>query len=149
MKLLFLALLVALTSPLVEAREIGSVSTTFRAMGSNDKIVIESIDDPDVQNVACYISRAKTSLLISEYSTGYSEKHFRQKSVSSSVRSIPCLLLHLNLNSFSLISKGIASIKVSLCSYLACFKLHQDHQTFPLVVCSILLFEISLILSLL
>ena len=60
MKLLFLALLVALTSPLVEAREIGSVSTTFRAMGSNDKIVIESIDDPDVQNVACYISRAKT-----------------------------------------------------------------------------------------
>lgn len=92
---------------------------------------------------------SKTSLLISEYSTGYSEKHFRQKSVSSSVRSIPCLLLHLNLNSFSLISKGIASIKVSLCSYLACFKLHQDHQTFPLVVCSILLFEISLILSLL
>jgi CreA protein len=38
----------------------GSVSTTFRWLGPNDKIVIDSFDDPKVQGVACYISRAQT-----------------------------------------------------------------------------------------
>ncbi len=38
----------------------GSVSTTFRRLGPNDKIVIDSFDDPKVQGVACYISRAQT-----------------------------------------------------------------------------------------
>jgi CreA protein len=42
------------------AEEIGRVSTTFRMMGANDKIVIEAFDDPDIPGATCYVSRAKT-----------------------------------------------------------------------------------------
>jgi CreA protein len=42
------------------AEEVGSVDTTFRVMGANDKIVVEVFDDPKVSGVSCYISRAKT-----------------------------------------------------------------------------------------
>jgi CreA protein len=38
----------------------GSVSTHFRLLGPNDKIVIDGFDDPKVQGVACHISRAQT-----------------------------------------------------------------------------------------
>jgi CreA protein len=43
----------------VESR-IGEVSTTFRLLGRNDKIVVERYDDPAVNNVSCYVSRAET-----------------------------------------------------------------------------------------
>jgi CreA protein len=43
-----------------ERGTIGSVSTQFRWLGSNDKIVIDGFDDPKVQGVACHISRAQT-----------------------------------------------------------------------------------------
>ena len=39
---------------------IGDVSTTFRVLGRNDKIVVDRYDDPRVQNVSCYVSRAET-----------------------------------------------------------------------------------------
>ncbi len=38
----------------------GSVSTNFRWLGPNDKIVIDAFDDPKVQGVACFIARAQT-----------------------------------------------------------------------------------------
>ena len=38
----------------------GSVSTNFRWIGPNDKIVVDGFDDPRVQGVACHISRAQT-----------------------------------------------------------------------------------------
>jgi CreA protein len=38
----------------------GSVSTHFRWLGPNDKIVIDGFDDPKVQGVTCHISRAQT-----------------------------------------------------------------------------------------
>lgn len=38
----------------------GSVSTQFRWLGPNDKIVVDGFDDPKVQGVACHISRAVT-----------------------------------------------------------------------------------------
>lgn len=41
------------------AEEIGSVSTVFKFLGPNDKIVIEAFDDPKIEGVACHISRAK------------------------------------------------------------------------------------------
>lgn len=44
----------------VSAEEIGDVSTTFKLLGANHKIVVEAFDDPDVPGVACHISRAKT-----------------------------------------------------------------------------------------
>jgi CreA protein len=41
------------------AEEIGSVSTNFRVTGS-DKVVIEAYDDPQVDGITCYVSRART-----------------------------------------------------------------------------------------
>ncbi len=38
----------------------GEVSTRFRWLGPNDKIVIDGFDDPKVKGVACHISRAQT-----------------------------------------------------------------------------------------
>lgn len=43
-----------------QAEEIGSVSTTFKLLGPNNKIVVEAFDDPAVGGVACYVSRART-----------------------------------------------------------------------------------------
>ena len=48
-----------LSSPAL-AEEIGSVDTVFKMFGPDHKIVVEAFDDPDVKNVTCYISRAKT-----------------------------------------------------------------------------------------
>lgn len=44
----------------VRAEQIGSVDTVFKIFGPDHKIVVEAFDDPDVKNVTCYISRAKT-----------------------------------------------------------------------------------------
>lgn len=42
------------------AEEIGTVSTEFKLLGANHKIVMEVFDDPLVHGVSCYVSRAKT-----------------------------------------------------------------------------------------
>jgi len=34
----------------------GAVSTRFRVLGPNDKIVVDGFDDPKVEGVACHIS---------------------------------------------------------------------------------------------
>lgn len=54
-----LGLLTALTALPAGAEEIGSVSTVFKMVGPNDKIVVEAFDDPKVDGVTCYLSRAK------------------------------------------------------------------------------------------
>ncbi|WP_394560665.1 CreA family protein [Aquipseudomonas alcaligenes] len=54
-------LAVCLALPLAaQAEEIGEVSTVFKWVGPNDKIVVEAFDDPKVEGVTCYLSRAKT-----------------------------------------------------------------------------------------
>jgi CreA protein len=50
----------AASAPALAQTKIGSVDTTFRLLGSNDHIVIDRYDDPDVPNVSCYVSRAET-----------------------------------------------------------------------------------------
>lgn len=52
------ALFFGITS--ARAEEIGSVDTAFKLLGPDHKIVVEAFDDPDVANVTCYLSRAKT-----------------------------------------------------------------------------------------
>ncbi|HGJ5873185.1 MULTISPECIES: protein CreA [Arsenophonus] len=42
------------------AEEIGAVDTVFKFFGPDNKIVIEAFDDPDINNITCYLSRAKT-----------------------------------------------------------------------------------------
>lgn len=43
-----------------DASRVGTVDTTFRVLGRNDRIVIERYDDPRVDGVSCYMSRAET-----------------------------------------------------------------------------------------
>ena len=42
------------------AQHIGEVSTVFKLLSPNDKIVVDAYDDPKVTGVTCYVSRAKT-----------------------------------------------------------------------------------------
>jgi CreA protein len=44
----------------LKADEIGSVDTKFNLLSPNHKIVVDAFDDPKVEGVACYLSRAKT-----------------------------------------------------------------------------------------
>ena len=42
------------------AEEIGEVDTVWKLLGANHKIVVEVFDDPKVEGVSCFVSRAKT-----------------------------------------------------------------------------------------
>ncbi|MFM2054236.1 MAG: hypothetical protein RL456_2273 [Pseudomonadota bacterium] len=42
------------------AETLGEVSTVFKLIGPNHKIVVEAYDDPLVEGVTCFVSRAKT-----------------------------------------------------------------------------------------
>lgn len=56
-----MALLLGLAMPqFAFAERIGEVDTVFKWLGPNHKIVIEAFDDPKVDGVTCYLSRAKT-----------------------------------------------------------------------------------------
>ena len=55
-----LAIALALLATGVQAETIGEVSTVFKLVGPNHKIVVEAFDDPKVEGVTCYLSRAKT-----------------------------------------------------------------------------------------
>jgi CreA protein len=61
MKHLILAAMFGLSAFSAHAQtQIDAISTTFRWLGPNDKIIVERYDDPRVQNVSCYLSRAET-----------------------------------------------------------------------------------------
>jgi len=57
--LMSLSSLMSLTSP-VRAETIGEVDTVFKLIGPDHKIVVDAHDDPGVNGVTCYVSRAKT-----------------------------------------------------------------------------------------
>ncbi len=59
-KKLMAGLLLGVSSLGAHAEQIGSVDTVFKMFGPDHKIVVEAFDDPDVKNVTCYVSRAKT-----------------------------------------------------------------------------------------
>lgn len=42
------------------AEQIGEVTTAFKILGANHRIVIEAFDDPKVDGVSCFVSRART-----------------------------------------------------------------------------------------
>ncbi|MFT3719428.1 CreA family protein [Pseudorhodoferax sp.] len=43
-----------------DAERVGEVDTAFQWIGPNHKIVVDAFDDPRVQGVTCYVSRART-----------------------------------------------------------------------------------------
>lgn len=44
----------------VRAETVGEVSTVWKLIGPNHKVVVEAYDDPKVEGITCYVSRAKT-----------------------------------------------------------------------------------------
>nr|WP_285315984.1 protein CreA [Providencia rettgeri] len=60
LKNIILAALLSVLPSITFAEEIGSVDTVFKIFGPDHKIVVEAFDDPDVENVTCYLSRSKT-----------------------------------------------------------------------------------------
>lgn len=60
MRTLLLPLLCAAAAAAAHAEPIGEVDTVFKLIGPDHKIVVDAYDDPRVNGVACYVSRAKT-----------------------------------------------------------------------------------------
>ena len=60
MKKLIAFTTLAIASIIAQAESVGDVSTTFRWLGANNKIVVDVFDDPKVNGVSCYLSHAKT-----------------------------------------------------------------------------------------
>lgn len=60
-KIISCALGAALALPLgVQAETVGAVDTVFKFIGRNHQVVVEVFDDPKVEGVSCYVSRART-----------------------------------------------------------------------------------------
>ena len=62
-KILFVALLClpAFAAGAKEgSREIGAVSTAFKLIGPNHKIVVTAFDDPKIAGITCYVARPRT-----------------------------------------------------------------------------------------
>ena len=57
---MILALVGAMLVGNAVAEEIGAVDTDFKFIGPDHKIVVDAFDDPAVEGVACFVSRAKT-----------------------------------------------------------------------------------------
>lgn len=54
------ALLALFASAPASAEEVGEVTTAWKLLGANHKIVVEAFDDPKIEGVACFVSRART-----------------------------------------------------------------------------------------
>src|SRR3954466_310764 len=57
---LLAGVLALLSGPALAQTRLDSIDTNFRWLGPDDKIVVERYDDPKVENVSCYLSRATT-----------------------------------------------------------------------------------------
>jgi CreA protein len=55
----FLVTLLSGFLPMVHAEELGKVDTRFRFLSPDDTIRVESIEDPKIEGVVCYLSRAQ------------------------------------------------------------------------------------------
>ncbi|KTR03536.1 hypothetical protein NS365_18260 [Aureimonas ureilytica] len=56
-----LLVLLALSVPVqASARDIGEVSTAFKLIGPNHKIVVTAFEDPKIGGISCYVARPRT-----------------------------------------------------------------------------------------
>ena len=53
-------LLLLLSAGQARAEQIGAVDTAFILIGPDHKVVVDAYDDPGVEGVTCFVSRAKT-----------------------------------------------------------------------------------------
>lgn len=55
-----LSIAIAIMAGSLAAEEIGEVSTVFNLLSPDHKIKIEAFDDPEIEGITCYLSRADT-----------------------------------------------------------------------------------------
>lgn len=63
MKIAFFTLILTIimtSTALADSREVGELSTAFKLIGPNHKIIVSAFDDPKVKGVTCYVARPKT-----------------------------------------------------------------------------------------
>lgn len=62
MRILLILLLAMITFPAAakEVRDVGEVSTAFKLIGPNHKIIVSAFEDPKVKGVTCYVARPRT-----------------------------------------------------------------------------------------
>ena len=60
MKVRLVACVLLLFATAAFSQAIGEVDTVFKFIGPDHKIVVDAYDDPGVNGVTCYVSRAKT-----------------------------------------------------------------------------------------
>lgn len=51
---------VGVTPAQAKSRDVGAVSTAFKLIGPNHKILISAFDDPKISGVTCYVARPRT-----------------------------------------------------------------------------------------
>lgn len=56
----FILTIIMTSVALADAREVGALSTAFKLIGPNHKIIVSAFDDPKVKGVTCYVARPKT-----------------------------------------------------------------------------------------
>ena len=57
---LLMGALLGAAASMAGAETVGDVDTAFKLIGPDHKIVVDAYDDPRVNGVTCYVSRAKT-----------------------------------------------------------------------------------------
>lgn len=72
--------------------EVGAVSTNFRLLGPNDKVVVQRFDDPAVQNVSCYASFAQTGGVAGSVGLAVNPSRFALNCVAHGPVNIPASL---------------------------------------------------------
>jgi CreA protein len=73
-------------------RTIGAVSTNFRLLGANDKVMVERFQDPKIKNVACYASFAKTGGIKGSLGVATDPSRFGLSCVASGPVTLPANL---------------------------------------------------------
>jgi CreA protein len=72
--------------------QIGAVSTNFRLLGPNDKVVVQRFDDPAVQNISCYASFAQTGGVAGGVGVATNPSQFALNCVAHGAVNIPANL---------------------------------------------------------
>lgn len=100
-----LACMLLAAIPATAQTRIDSISTNFRWLGPDDKIVVDRYDDPKVPNVSCYLSRAETGGI--KGGLGFAEDPSR---FSIACRSVGPVSIPANLPKSEVIAFASASV---------------------------------------
>jgi CreA protein len=113
-----LVLAITFAIPASSQTRIDAISTTFRWIGPNDKIVVERYDDPKVANVSCYMSRADTGGI--KGGLGFAEDPSR---FSIACRAVGPVAIPLGLKKSEVIGFSSASL------FFKSFRIHRAVDT--------------------